>query len=69
MTQLKFIDFIERDNLQQKDKLFICSHTSGDEYEAILQQKANSSAYLFVREDPRLWRRDKSRRGASHLGN
>ena len=45
MTQLKFIDFIERDNLQQKDKLFICSHTSWDEYEAILQQKANSSAY------------------------
>jgi len=45
LTQLKFIDFIERDNLQQKDKLFICSHTSWDEYEAILQQKANSSAY------------------------
>lgn len=45
MTQLKFIDFIERDNLQQKDKLFICSNTSWDEYEAILQQKANSSAY------------------------
>ncbi len=45
MTQLKFVDFIERDNLQQKDKLFICSHTSWDEYEAILQQKANSSAY------------------------
>lgn len=45
MTQLKFIDFIERDNLQQKDKLFICSDTSWDEYEAILQQKANSSAY------------------------
>ncbi|BAZ45585.1 hypothetical protein NIES4102_26100 [Chondrocystis sp. NIES-4102] len=45
MTQLKFIDLIERDNLQQKDKLFICSNTSWDEYEAILQQKANSSAY------------------------
>ena len=45
MTQLKFVDFIERDNLQQKDKLFICSHTSWDEYEAILQQKADSSAY------------------------
>lgn len=45
MTQLKFIDFIEQDNLQQKDKLFICSDTSWDEYEAILQQKANSSAY------------------------
>ena len=45
MTQLKFVDFIERDNLQQKDKLFICSNTSWDEYEAILQQKANSSAY------------------------
>ena len=45
MTQLKFIDLIERDNLQQKDKLFICSDTSWDEYEAILQQKANSSAY------------------------
>ena len=45
MTQLKFVDFIERDNLQQKDKLFICSHTSWDEYEAILQQKVNSSAY------------------------
>ncbi len=45
MTQLKFVDFIERDNLQQKDKLFICSHTSWDEYETILQQKANSSAY------------------------
>ena len=45
MTQLKFIDFIEQDNLQQKDKLFICSNTSWDEYEAILQQKANSSAY------------------------
>jgi Uma2 family endonuclease len=45
MTQLKFVDFIERDNLQQKDKLFICSDTSWDEYEAILQEKANSSAY------------------------
>lgn len=45
MTQLKFVDFIERDNLQQKDKLFICSNTSWEEYEAILQQKANSSAY------------------------
>jgi Uma2 family endonuclease len=45
LTQLKFVDFIERDNLQQKDKLFICSNTSWDEYEAILQQKANSSAY------------------------
>ncbi|MBE9044403.1 Uma2 family endonuclease [Pleurocapsales cyanobacterium LEGE 10410] len=45
MTQLKFVDLIERDNLQQKDKLFICSNTSWDEYEAILQQKANSSAY------------------------
>ncbi len=45
MTQLKFIDLIESDNLQQKDKLFICSNTSWDEYEAILQQKANSSAY------------------------
>ncbi|AFZ34151.1 protein of unknown function DUF820 [Stanieria cyanosphaera PCC 7437] len=45
MTQLKFVDFIERDNLQQKDKLFICSNTSWDDYEAILQQKANSSAY------------------------
>ena len=45
MTQLKFVDFIERDNLQQKDKLFICSHTSWDEYETILRQKANSSAY------------------------
>lgn len=45
MTQLKFVDFIERDNLQQKDKLFICSNTSWDEYESILQQKANSSAY------------------------
>jgi Uma2 family endonuclease len=45
LTQLKFVDFIERDNLQQKDKLFICSSTSWDEYEAILQQKANSSAY------------------------
>jgi Uma2 family endonuclease len=45
MTQLKFIDFIERDNLQQKDKLFIFSNTSWEEYEAILQQKANSSAY------------------------
>jgi Uma2 family endonuclease len=45
LTQLKFVDFIERDNLQQKDKLFICSHTSWDEYEAILQEKANSSAY------------------------
>jgi hypothetical protein len=45
MTQLKFVDFIERDNLQQKDKLFICSNTSWDEYEAILQEKANSSAY------------------------
>jgi Uma2 family endonuclease len=45
MTQLKFLDFIEQDDLQQKDKLFICSNTSWDEYEAILQQKANSSAY------------------------
>jgi Uma2 family endonuclease len=45
MTPLKFVDFIERDNLQQKDKLFICSNTSWDEYEAVLQQKANSSAY------------------------
>ena len=45
MTQLKLVDFIERDNLQQKDKLFICSNTSWDEYEAILQEKANSSAY------------------------
>ncbi|MEY2831421.1 MAG: hypothetical protein RLZZ574_679 [Cyanobacteriota bacterium] len=45
MTQLKFVDFIERDNLQQKDKLFICSNTSWEEYEAVLQQKANSSAY------------------------
>jgi Uma2 family endonuclease len=45
LTQLKFVDFIERDNLQQKDKLFICSNTSWDEYEAILQEKANSSAY------------------------
>jgi len=45
LTQLKFVDFIERDNLQQKDKLFICSNTSWGEYEAILQQKANSSAY------------------------
>jgi hypothetical protein len=36
MTQLKFVDFIERDNLQQKDKLFICSNTSWNEYEAIL---------------------------------
>jgi Uma2 family endonuclease len=45
LTQLKFVDFIERDNLQQKDKLFICSNTSWDEYDAILQQKANSSAY------------------------
>lgn len=45
MTQLKFIDFIERDNLQQKDKLFICSDTSWAEYEAILQEKENSSAY------------------------
>jgi Uma2 family endonuclease len=45
MTQLKFIDFIERDNLQQKDKLFIFSNTSWEEYEVILQQKANSSAY------------------------
>jgi Uma2 family endonuclease len=45
MTQLKFIDFIERDNLQQKDKLLIFSNTSWDEYEAILQEKANSSAY------------------------
>ena len=44
MTQL-FVDFIERDNLQQKDKSFICSNTSWDEYEAILQQKANCSAY------------------------
>lgn len=43
MTQLKFIDFIEQDNLQQKDKLFICSHTSWDEYETILRQKANSA--------------------------
>lgn len=45
MTQLKFVDFIEQDNLQQKDKTFICSDTSWDEYEAILQQKANSSTY------------------------
>jgi Uma2 family endonuclease len=45
LIQLKFVDFIERDNLQQKDKLFICSNTSWDEYEAILQQKDNSSAY------------------------
>jgi Uma2 family endonuclease len=45
LTQLKFVDFIERDNLQQKDKLFICSNTSWEEYEAVLQQKANSSAY------------------------
>ena len=45
LTRLKFVDFIERDNLQQKDKLFICSNTSWDEYEAVLQQKANSSAY------------------------
>ena len=45
MTQLKFIDFIEQNNLQQKDRLFVCSHTSWNEYEAILQQKANSSAY------------------------
>lgn len=45
MTQLKFIDFIEQDDLQQKDKLFICSNTSWDEYEAVLQEKANSSAY------------------------
>lgn len=45
MTQLKLVDFIERDNLQQKDKLFICSNTSWEEYEAILQEKANSSAY------------------------
>ena len=45
MTQLKFVDLVERDYLQQKDKLFICSNTSWDEYEAVLQQKANSSAY------------------------
>ncbi len=45
MIQLKFLDFIEGDKLQQKDKMFICSNTSWDEYEAILQQKANSSAY------------------------
>ena len=45
MIQLKFLDFIEGDDLQQKDKMFICSNTSWDEYEAILQQKANSSAY------------------------
>jgi Uma2 family endonuclease len=45
MKRLKLVDFIERDDLQQKDKLFICSHTSWDEYEAILQEKANSSAY------------------------
>jgi Uma2 family endonuclease len=45
MTQLKFLDFIERDDLQQKDKLFICSNTSWDEYEAILQENSNSSAY------------------------
>jgi Uma2 family endonuclease len=45
MNRLKFVDFIERDNLQQKDKIFICSDTSWDEYEAILQEKANSSAY------------------------
>jgi Uma2 family endonuclease len=45
LTQLKLVDFIERDNLQQKDKLFICSNTSWEEYEAILQEKANSSAY------------------------
>lgn len=45
MTQLKLLDFLEQDDLQQKDKLFICSNTSWDEYEAILQEKANSSAY------------------------
>jgi Uma2 family endonuclease len=45
MTQLRLIDFIEQDSLQQKDKLFMCSDISWDEYEAILQQKANSPAY------------------------
>ncbi len=45
MNKLKFVDLIKRDYLQQKDKLFICSDTSWDEYEAILKEKANSSAY------------------------
>jgi Uma2 family endonuclease len=45
MTPLRLIDFIERDSLQQKDKLFMCSDLSWDEYEAILQQKANSPTY------------------------
>jgi Uma2 family endonuclease len=51
MTQLKFIDFIEQDYLQQKDKLFICSNTSWDEYEAILQQKANSAYRISFLND------------------
>lgn len=45
MTQLKFVNFIEQDNFQQKDKLFICANTSWDEYEAVLLQNDNSSAY------------------------
>jgi Uma2 family endonuclease len=45
MTQLSFIDFIEQDSLQRKDKLFMCSDISWDEYEAILQRKADSSTY------------------------
>ena len=45
MTELKLTDLIEQDSLQQKDKLFICSNISWDEYEAILKQKADSPAY------------------------
>jgi Uma2 family endonuclease len=45
MTQLRLIDFIEQDSLQQKDKLFMCSDLSWDDYEAILLQKADSPSY------------------------
>lgn len=34
---------MKRDDLQQKDKLFICSNTSWNEYEEILRQRANSA--------------------------
>jgi Uma2 family endonuclease len=45
MSQLKIFELIALEDLHLKDKEFICSNTSWDEYETILQQKADSSAY------------------------
>jgi hypothetical protein len=42
MSQLKIFESIALEDLHLKDKLFICSNTSWDEYETILQQKADS---------------------------